>query len=148
MNLVGYARSYRDLVVYQKARRLAKRVFEITREFPREEMFCLTSQVRRSSRSIGGQIAEAWGKRRYPRHFVSKLTDADAEGMETQHWVDTALDCDYLSPVVHDELLDRLDEIGRMLDGMMRKSESFCGEPSSHVREEIEPYFATRRAPG
>jgi four helix bundle protein len=66
------------------------------RAFPKEETFSLTDQIRRSSRSIGANIAEAWAKRRYERHFVCKLTDADGEQMETQHWIGTALDCGYL----------------------------------------------------
>ena len=79
-----YVKSYRDLVVYQKARELAVEVFETTKSFPREEMYSLTDQIRRSSRSIGAQIAEAWAKRRYPKHFLSKLSDADGEQQETQ----------------------------------------------------------------
>ncbi len=83
MEKPGYAKSFRDLVVYQKARSVAKAIFEITKAFPREEMYSLTDQMRRSSRSIGAQIAESWAKRRYEKHFVSKLTDADGEQQET-----------------------------------------------------------------
>jgi four helix bundle protein len=90
-----HANSFKELVVYQKARDLAKSVFEITKTFPKEEMYSLTDQIRRSSRSIGAQIAEAWSKRRYERHFISKLTDADAEQLETQHWIIVAQDCEY-----------------------------------------------------
>src|SRR5512139_519124 len=92
-----YARSHRDLIGYQKARALAQEIFEATRSFPREESFSLTDQIRRSSRSVGAQIAEAWAKRSYEKHFVSKLTDADGEQFETQHWIETAGDCGYLS---------------------------------------------------
>lgn len=74
------------------------------KKFPKEEMYSLTDQVRRSSRSIGAQIAEAWGKRKYERHFVSKLTDADGEQLETQHWIETALDCSYVSAEVATKL--------------------------------------------
>ncbi len=73
-----HAESFKDLVVYQKAREVAREVFKITQSFPKEEMYSLTDQVRRSSRSIGAQIAEAWGKRRYEKHFISKMTDAYA----------------------------------------------------------------------
>jgi four helix bundle protein len=88
-----HAKSFRDLVVYQKAKEVSRTIFEISKGFPKEETYSLTDQIRRASRSIGAQIAEAWAKRRYARHFVSKLTDADAEQMETQHWVDEAYDC-------------------------------------------------------
>src|SRR5262245_58917671 len=91
-----HADSFRDLVVYAKARQLAQDVFRLSKYFPKEEAYSLTDQIRRSSRSIGAQIAEAWGKRRYSRHFISKLTDADAEQLETQHWVDVALSCEYI----------------------------------------------------
>ena len=81
-----YVKSFRDLEVYKLSRQLSKEIFEISKGFPKEEMFSLTDQVRRSSRSIGGQIAEAWAKRRYEKHFISKLSDADGEQLETQHW--------------------------------------------------------------
>ena len=91
-----YARNFKELVAYQAAFDLSRRVFELSKAFPEEEKFSLTSQIRRSSRSIGAQIAEAWAKRKYERHFVSKLTDADGEQMETQHWVRTAFSCGYI----------------------------------------------------
>ena len=81
-----YVKSFRDLEVYKLSRQLSKDVFETTKKFPKEEMYSLTDQVRRSSRSIGAQIAEAWAKRKYEKHFVSKLTDSDGEQFETQHW--------------------------------------------------------------
>ena len=102
---------------------MAKQIYEISRAFPRAESYSLTDQIPRSSRSIGAQIAEAWAKRRYEKHFISKLTDADGEQMETQHWLDTASDCGYLA----ERLLADLGEIGRMLGGMMAKSGKFCG---------------------
>src|SRR6266540_1104963 len=92
-----HANSFRDLIVYQKARQVSRTVFESSKLFPREEAYSMTDQIRRASRSVGAQIAEAWGKRRYERHFVSKLTDADAEQLETQHWTDVAFDCGYLT---------------------------------------------------
>ena len=87
-----YAKSFKALRVYQKAREVSRLVSLLSKAFPREEAYSLTDQLRRAARSIGAQIAEAWGKRRYEKHFVSKLTDADAEKMETQHWVGEALD--------------------------------------------------------
>jgi four helix bundle protein len=125
-----HANSFRDLIVHQKSRMVAREIFRLSKSFPKEETYSLTDQVRRSSRSIGAQIAEAWGKRRYPSHFVSKLTDADAEQLETQHWIDVASDCGYLTETQCKALLDQLAEIGRMLHGMMSKAEQFCGAPN------------------
>ena len=121
-----HAKSFRDLLVYQKARAVAKEIFEQSKTFPKEEMYSLTDQVRRSSRSIGGQIAEAWAKRRYEKHFISKLTDADGEQLETQHWIDTAEDCGYLAPGLGTKINGELSEIGRMLYSMMEKADRFC----------------------
>ena len=116
----GYARDFRELIVYQRQRELARAVFEHSKLFPREERYALSDQVRRSSRSIGAQIVEAWAKRRYEAHFVSKLTDADAEQRETQHWIETARDCNYLTSKDAESLLRYCDEIGRMLATMIR----------------------------
>jgi len=121
-----HAKSFRDLDVYQKAKSVAKVIFEVTQSFPKGEMYSLTDQVRRSSRSIGAQIAEAWAKRRYKKHFVSKLTDADGEQQETQHWIDTAQDCGYLEQVQVEKLEKTLSEIGSMLNSMINKADLFC----------------------
>ena len=126
MSKLGHAESFRDLIVYKNARKVAKEIFELTKSFPKEEMYSLTDQVRRSSRSIGAQIAEAWAKRRYKRHFISKLTDADGEQQETQHWVETAEDCRYLSREQTKELNSALSEIGRMINSMINKADIFC----------------------
>ncbi len=139
-----YAKSFKDLRVYQKAREVSRGVFKLTKTFPKEEMYSLTDQVRRSARSVGAQIAEAWGKRRYEKHFVSKLTDADAEQMETQHWVGEALDCGYLSPTEAAQVNSGLEEIGRMLNSMMQKSDSFCGPLDSTLHEFTVEYFISR----
>jgi four helix bundle protein len=121
-----YAKSFRDLEVYQYSRELAREIFEVTKKFPKEEMYSLTDQIRRSGRSVGAQIAEAWGKRRYEAHFISKLTDSEAEQLESQHWIETASDCEYLSAVVRDTLLGRCESIGRMLQSMISKAPEFC----------------------
>ena len=126
MTEMGHAKSFRDLAVYQKARKVSRTIFEISKGFPKEETYSLTDQVRRASRSIGAQIVEAWAKRRYERHFVSKLTDADAEQMETQHWIDEAYDCQYLNPKQAEELTGELMQIGRMLNSMIEKAPLFC----------------------
>ena len=117
---------FQDLEVYKLARQLAREIFELSKRFPKEEMYSLTDQIRRSSRSVGAQIAEAWGKRKYEKHFVSKLTDSDGEQLETQHWLDTAKDCSYLAEDVADNLLSRYVAIGKMLDSMIKKSSWFC----------------------
>ena len=123
---MNHAKSFRDLHVYQLARQLAKEIFEISKTFPPEEKYSLTDQVRRSSRSVGGQIAEAWAKRRYVGHFISKLTDGDGEQQETQHWLGTAQECQYITSEVETSLLSRYEEVGKMLHSMMDKADSFC----------------------
>jgi len=133
MEKPGYAKSFRDLVIYQKARSVAKTIFDVTKSFPREEMYSLTDQIRRSSRSIGAQIAEAWAKRRYEKHFISKLTDADGEQQETQHWVDTAEDCGYLEKEEAEKLNADLNQIGRMINSMIDKANQFCGQHNKTV---------------
>jgi len=123
---MDYVESFRELEVYKSSRQLSKEIFEISKRFPKEEMYSLTDQVRRSSRSVGAQIAEGWGKRRYEKHFVSKLTDADGEQLETQHWIEVALDCGYLTKQQGDDLLNRCFSIGRMIGSMIAKSSTFC----------------------
>jgi four helix bundle protein len=141
MTELNHAKSFRDLVVYQKAKTVARAVFEITKGFPREETYSLTDQIRRASRSIGAQIAEAWAKRRYEKHFISKLTDADAEQMETQHWLDEACNCQYLDQNQADELREELMQIGRMLNSMMIKAHLFCGQNDHVIREAMAEYL-------
>ena len=141
MSQLHHARGFRDLIVYQKARAVAKRVFEVTQRFPRDEVYSLTDQARRSSRSVGAQITEAWAKRRYERHFVSKLTDADGEQQETQHWSETAADCGYLTDKEVESLNRELSEIGRMLNSMIEKAASFCGDPPVAAHESTVDYF-------
>ena len=141
MSELKHAGSFRELIVYQKSRKLAKEILELTKSFPRDEKFSLIDQVRRSSRSIGANIAESWAKRRYEKHFISKLTDSDGEQMETQHWIGTALDCGYIDQKTEHQLVEKCLEIGRMLNGMMDKADMFCGEPPRTVREEAAIYF-------
>jgi four helix bundle protein len=121
-----YIESFQDLELYKISRRLAKDIFEISKSFPKEERYSLTDQVRRSSRSIGAQVAEAWAKRDYQRHFQSKLTDADGEQLETQHWIATARDCNYLSDDGADGLMSQCFVIGKMINSMIAKSGLFC----------------------
>lgn len=145
MSELPYVKSFRELLVYQNARQLAREIFQLSNSFPREEMYSLTDQVRRSSRSVGAQIAEAWAKRRYEKHFLSKLTDADGEQQETQHWIETAADCGYLSPQQQKALVEKCEVIGRMLGSMMAKSDSFCGQSAHTVRETTAEYFVSNQ---
>jgi four helix bundle protein len=119
--------NFRDLNVYKLAIELQQEIFVLTKKFPKEELYSLTDQIRCSSRSIGANIAESWQKRRYPAHFVNKLTDADAEQSETQHWLDTSLKCRYLSSKEHEKLSEKCKKIGRMLGKMMAEPEKWCG---------------------
>lgn len=124
--MYGICKKFRELEVYKLSRQLSRDIFEITKKFPRDEMYSLTDQIRRASRSIGAQIAEAWGKRKYEKHFVSKLTDADGEQLETQHWIETSLDCRYIEPEFAIVLLNKCESIGKMLGSMIDKADSFC----------------------
>jgi len=119
----------RDLKVYQLAYKLAMEIFHLSKHFPREELYSLTDQIRRSSRSVAANIAEGFRKRRYPNMFVSKLTDSDGEATETQVWLDFALDCGYMSQDNRDRLTAGYEEVGKMLSGMMAHPEKFAPGP-------------------
>lgn len=112
----------KDLTLYKLSFDLAMEIFELTKNFPAEERFALTSQIRRSSRSICLNLREAWAKRRYEAHFV---TDCDGEANETGTSLDFALRCSYISLEKHEELTSMCAEIGRMLGGMIKKASSF-----------------------
>lgn len=131
--------SFRELRVYALARASAGELFVLSKSWPKEERYALTDQIRRSSRSVGANVAEAWRKRRYPAHFVSKLTDADAEAAETRAWLDAALDCGYLDAATHAQLDERYDRIIGSLVVMMRDADRWCG-PASLTREPGEDY--------
>ena len=146
MSGLPHVNSFRDLIVYQKSRTLAGDIFTLSQGFPKEEMYSLTDQIRRSSRSVGAQIAEAWGKRQYEKHFVSKLTDADGEQQETQHWIEIAFDCGYLSGDQKMELLKGYEEIGRLLGGMIAKATKFSN-PQAILRESNPQYFIEPEPP-
>jgi four helix bundle protein len=117
--------SAKDLVVYQVAYGLAMEIFELSRHFPHEERYALTTQIRNSSRSVCLNVREAWAKRRYEANSISKLTDSDGENSETDSSLDFARDCKYISAEQHQALTKKCAEIGRMLNGMMKKSSSF-----------------------
>src|SRR5438874_4516872 len=114
--------SPKELNVYKKAYALAMELFELSKCFPVEERFALTSQIRRSSRSICLNLREAWAKRRYEAHFISKLTDCDGENGETDSSLDFARDCGYISAETHRQLVSISAEIGKMLSGMIKKA--------------------------
>jgi four helix bundle protein len=118
--------SFEELRVCQLALELQQDIFEISKGFPVEERYALTDQVRRASRSIGANLAEAWQKRRYVAHFLSKLTDADGEQAETQHWLKTAAACKYISAGERRILQEKRSKIGQMLGAMLVKPEKFC----------------------
>lgn len=117
--------SFRDLIVYQKAYKLAMEIFEVSKTFPKEERYSLTDQIRRSSRSVTSSIAEGWAKRIYPKHFVSKLSDSLSEEFETEVWLDYARDCKYIELDQHAHLLEAYEEVRRMLISMMNAPEKF-----------------------
>lgn len=117
---------YRDLKVYQLAYQLALEIHEITKSFPKEEKYSLTDQIRRSSRSIPTNLAEAWKKRRYEKAFISKLIDCAGEAGETEVWLDFSKDFGYINIGKHKDLMNRYDEVNRMLYGMMKKTDKFC----------------------
>ena len=123
---MAIARSFRDLNVYREARETAQRIFELSREFPPEERYSLTDQIRRSSRAVKGMIAEAWGRRRYKAVFVNKLDEALGEATETQSWLDDARDAQYLPATEFNELDSKCILIGQMISRMIDRADDFC----------------------
>ena len=114
-------KTHRDLDVYQMAFEAAMRIFELTKRFPKEETYSLTDQIRRSSRSVCSNIAEAWRKRRYEAAFVSKLNDSEAEAAETQVWLEFSVKCNYLDAAVGRELYTTYDNIlGKLVNMILR----------------------------
>jgi four helix bundle protein len=126
-NRLNHANSFKDLEDYKQSKELAYRIYELTKSFPAEEKYSLTDQIRRSSRSIGAQIAGCRGKRRYQNHFILKLTDSDAEQLETQHWIELANENNYIDQNTRSELIKKCETIGKMLNSMIEKSSKFCG---------------------
>jgi len=130
---------FRQLRVYQQAFESAMRIFELSSAWPKEERYSLIDQIRRSSRSVCANIAEAWRKRRYVAHFVSKLSDADSEAAETQSWLGFALRCGYLSEAEFNKLNQDYESISGGLVKMMTEAERWCG-PSDLLREDQVDY--------
>jgi four helix bundle protein len=117
--------SFRDLKVYKKGFELAMDIFKVSKQFPKEELYSLTDQIRRSSRSVCTSIAEAYRKRRYEAHFISKTSDADMENSETQVWLDFAFSCEYINQSTFKELLNKSEEIGKLLNHMIEFPEKY-----------------------
>jgi len=118
-------RKYKDLKVFQLSFEAGMETFELSKKFPVEERYSLTDQIRRSSRSVSGNIAEAWRKRRYPKSFVAKLTDSEGEVAETQVWLDYALECKYIDPEEYAPLYDKYEHLLAMLTNMSTQPEKW-----------------------
>lgn len=118
-------RKYKDLKVFQLSFEAGMETFELSKKFPVEERYSLTDQIRRSSRSVSGNIAEAWRKRRYPKSFVAKLTDSEGEAVETQVWLDYALECKYMDLEEYTPLYDKYEHILAMLTNMSTQPEKW-----------------------
>lgn len=118
-------KSHRDLHVFELSFKSGMEVFNLSKSFPKEERYSLTDQIRRSSRSVSGNIAEAFRKRRYPKSFIAKLSDAEGEAAETQVWLDYALECEYISKEVHHDLDDKYEHIISMIVLMISKPENW-----------------------
>ncbi|MBK5212871.1 MAG: four helix bundle protein [Flavobacteriaceae bacterium] len=116
---------FQDLIAYKKSFSLAMEILEISKGFPKEEKYSLTDQIRRSSRAVSAAIAESYGKRKYPKHFVSKLTDSDSENLETQSWLEFAEASGYIEKTEFDKLINESIEVGKLLNYMMNHPEKF-----------------------
>jgi len=142
---MALVKHFNELRVYQQAFAAATRIYELSKGWPKEERYSLVGQVRRSSRSVCANIAEAWRKRRYPAHFVSKLSDADAEAAETQVWLDFALDCGYVDQQDHDALYAAYENVAGGLVKMMANPSAWCGP--SQLREPAGLYLSHTPTP-
>ena len=123
-------KSFRDLEVYKFALGEAKTIFIVTRSFPKDEVYSLTNQIRRSSRAVNALLAESWARRRYPAAFINKVNEALGEAMETQSWLDQALECEYISDEQYRELDKSWQYIGAMLNRMIQRADDFCNPES------------------
>ena len=125
------AGTFRDLTAYKNAFALAMDIFTLSKKFPAEEKYSLTDQIRRSSRSVCSNIGEAYRKRKYQAHFVSKSTDADMENTDTRVWLDFALACGYIVKEVWDELEAKSEEVGKLLNHMIENPEKYFRKQSN-----------------
>ncbi len=141
---MSVVKHFRELRVYREAFDAAMRIYEYSKAWPNEERYSLTDQIRRASRSVCEQIAEAWRKRRYMAHFRSKLTDADSEAAETQSWLEFALRCEYISQEVFNELDSIYEQISGGLVNMMAHADQWCVS-GGQVREDSVEYEGTHK---
>ncbi|HSM48633.1 MAG TPA: four helix bundle protein [Draconibacterium sp.] len=118
-------KGFRGLTVYKKAFELAMDIYEMTKEFPAIEKFELTDQIRRSSRAVCRAIGEGYRKRQYPKHFSSKMSDSDMENTETQVSLDFAFECKYISQEQYNDLIEKSEEVGRLLNHMVENPEKY-----------------------
>ncbi len=121
-------KTYKDLAAYQLSYKLAMEIFEITKTFPKEEAYSLVSQIRKSSRSVPGNIAEGWAKRRYENVFMRHLNDSNGSCEETKVWLDFSKDCKYISSDIHGRLYNDYNRVGAMLNSLMKNLETFQKE--------------------
>jgi four helix bundle protein len=120
-------RNFRELNVYRTARLEAQKIFSRTRNFPVEERYSLTDQIRRSSRAVKAMLAEAWARRRYRAVFINKIDEALGEATETQSWLDDCFDCGYISETEFKQMDAAWQSIGAMLNKMIARADDFCG---------------------
>jgi four helix bundle protein len=123
---MSHVNSFKELIVYKRAYKMAMEIFEISKDFPKEEKYSLTDQIRRSSRSVTSNISEAWAKKRYIKSFVSKLVDSLGEEYETENWLDYSMDCRYIQIETHEKILREYDEVRKMLISMINNPEKWC----------------------
>ena len=126
-------KSFKDLIVYKKAFSLAMKIYHVTKNFSKDELYSLTNQIRKSSRSVCSNIAEGYRKRQYPSHFISKISDADMENSETQVWIDFASSCNYIYKNVKQDLENESIEIGRLLNHMIENPEKYQSKSGPDV---------------
>ncbi len=117
--------TFQDLIAYKKGFSLSMKIFHLSKSFPKEEKYSLSDQIRRSSRSVCANLAEAYRKRSYHKSYAFKLTDSDAENSETQVWLEFALECEYINKNTFDELVSETEEVGKLLNYMMLNPEKF-----------------------
>jgi len=127
---------HQDLKVFQQSFEIAMQIYTLSKSFPKEELYSLTDQIRRSSRSVLANISEAWGKRKYEKSFIAKLTDSEGEARETQTWLQFALACNYINEEQFNNLNNQYNQIIGMLVNMMNQSESWCSFSPENKREE------------
>ena len=118
--------SFRDLILYRKAYETSMEIFFLTKKYPKEEKYSLTDQIRRSSRSVCANVSEAWAKRRYEKVFMNKLTDSLGEEFETETWLSYSLDCGYIDKTEYINLMEKYDEVRKMLIAMINNPDKFC----------------------